>query len=460
MVATYLLIIMIAVTFICIYTITATRKHLIEQKEMQALTQANMVSNYISRYKDLSEESISFLLQKMLQLPNDSRLIRLDTDARVIFDSKETLKGKILTEPLAFKALSGSSDTDYTRESSGGSVVNASVSITEDKRVTGAVFIQFGVSDIDNYVEDMAKKMLLFALFFVLLAIVICHFFSSVVTRPIETLTHQLESAIESEEDDITLPSAGGGEIGKLVESFNKMTEKIRQQEEKRQEFVSNASHELKTPLSAIKLISDSLIQTPDAPKEMVDEFLNDMNVEVDRLTRIVNKLLTLTKMDSSVSVMRMEFLVMDFSDVIANAIKALRPLADSKNIELTYESEGPIYFKIERDRLWEAVYNLIDNSIKYTHEGGHVEVTLTKEDNTAKLTVKDSGIGIAQEEQYKIFDRFYRVDKARARETGGTGLGLSITLSAVELHGGSIQVESEEGVGTCFTVSIPITLK
>lgn len=238
------------------------------------------------------------------------------------------------------------------------------------------------------------------------------------------------------------------------------MTQKIQLQETKRQEFVSNASHELKTPLSSIKLISDSLLNVQSAPPEMVNEFLTDMNVQVDRLTRIIDKLLTLTRMDNSGSVSRMEFAVTDLTEICSNVTKALRPLAEQKHIELTYNAEAAIYSKVERDRIWEAIYNVLDNSIKYTKEGGTVSIDVGKDETSAIITIKDSGIGIASEELYKIFDRFYRVDKARTRETGGTGLGLSIALTAVELHGGNIQVESEEGVGSTFRIIIPITFK
>jgi len=238
------------------------------------------------------------------------------------------------------------------------------------------------------------------------------------------------------------------------------MTHQIQLQESKRQEFVSNASHELKTPLSSIKLISDSLLNVQDAPREMVDEFLTDMNVQVERLTRIVDKLLTLTRMDSSASVSRMEFAVADLTELCMNITKALRPLAEQKHIELEYNPQLTVYSKIERDRMWEAIYNVLDNSIKYTKEGGKVTMNLLKEENNVIIEISDTGIGIASEELYKIFDRFYRVDKARARETGGTGLGLSIALTAVELHGGNIKVESEEGVGSTFRIIIPITFK
>ena len=288
---------------------------------------------------------------------------------------------------------------------------------------------------------------------------VVSFIMSGVLTAPIRDLTEKLSKATE-EQTDYYIEKTSGGEIGQLVDSFNKMTQQIQLQEAKRQEFVSNASHELKTPLSSIKLISDSLLNVQDAPREMVDEFLTDMNVQVERLTRIVDKLLTLTRMDNSAAVARMEFAVTDMTELCSNIVKALRPLAEQKHIELIYTPEMTVYSKIERDRMWEAIYNVLDNSIKYTKDGGKVTMELTKDENNIIISISDTGIGIAPDELYKIFDRFYRVDKARARETGGTGLGLSIALTAVELHGGNIKVESEEGVGSVFRIIVPITFK
>jgi signal transduction histidine kinase len=288
---------------------------------------------------------------------------------------------------------------------------------------------------------------------------VISFFLAKIITDPIRDITEELSHAADEKRDYI-IEKNTGGEIGQLIDSFNKMSEQIQLQETKRQEFVSNASHELKTPLSSIKLISDSLLNVQDAPKEMVDEFLADMNVQVERLTRIVDKLLTLTRMDNSSVVSRMEFTVTDLSELCFNITKALRPLAEQKHIELTYDAEANVYSRVERDRIWEAIYNVVDNSIKYTKEDGRVSIRLFKVANNIVIEVSDTGIGIEAEEKYKIFDRFYRVDKARARETGGTGLGLSIALTAVELHGGNIQVESEEGVGSTFRIIIPITFK
>ena len=424
--------------------------YLLDQKKSDVLTQANVLSGYMSQYQSLSAETISYLLTQQ-HISTASRVIMVDADAVITYDSisEASLVGKTMFKQIVLSALSGSDITVAETNSDDEIVVSAAVPITVDKTITGVILLQSSAESIVEYTSQMTRNIVSLAIIVALIIALLAFVFSGIITKPIS------ESDTE-EKLDINY----GGEIGELIDSFNKLIDKIELQEQKRQEFVSNASHELKTPLSSIKLIADSLIQTPDAPREMEVEFLNDMNIQVDRLARIIDKLLALTKMDDSGAVSRMEFSVMDISELSASVVRALKPLAESKKIYLEYKSDIGIFSRIERDRLWEAFYNILDNSIKYTKEGGKVQMVVEREDNCAVITISDTGIGIAQNEVYKIFDRFYRVDKARSRETGGTGLGLSIALTAVELHGGNIHVESEEGIGSRFKITIPITLK
>lgn len=434
--------------------------YLLDQKKSDVLTQANVLSGYVSQYQSLSADTISYLLTQQ-HISTSSRVIMVDADAVITYDSiKEgSLVGKTMFKQIVLTALSGSDITVSEETIDGEMVVSAAVPITVDKTITGVILMQSSAESIGEYTSQMTRSILTLAIIVALVVALLAFLFSGIITKPIRNLTRSVVSMSEQDSEE-KLDIVNGGEIGELVDSFNKLIDKIEMQEQKRQEFVSNASHELKTPLSSIKLIADSLIQTPDAPREMEVEFLNDMNVQVDRLARIIDKLLALTKMDDSGAVSRMEFSVMDISDLTARVVKALKPLADSKNIELEYKSDIGIFSRIEKDRLWEAFYNILDNSIKYTKPGGKVQMIVEREDNCAVITISDTGIGIAEDEIYKIFDRFYRVDKARSRETGGTGLGLSIALTAVELHGGNIHVESVEGIGSRFKITIPITLK
>lgn len=459
LVLTYFLVIVLTFTIVGLYIANSMQQYSINQKKIQILSQANVIAGYISRYQDLSNESINYLLEQQ-QVASDCRVLMLNNDAVVTYDSNNgIMQGKYMPVSVILDAIEGNNSVEEYREDDEDLVIAAAVPIVKDKVSVGVIYYRASASDTVALMQQLWATMLMIAVLASLLVGVVSFVMAGIITAPITRLTEQMEKAAD-EDGDLIIEKNTGGEVGRLIDSYNKMTQKIREQEEKRQEFVSNASHELKTPLSSIKLISDSLLNVQDAPREMVEEFLADMNVQVDRLTRIVDKLLTLTRMDNPGSVSRMEFSVVDLTELCSNVAKALRPLAEQKHIELTYNAATAIYSKVERDRLWEAIYNIIDNSIKYTKEGGKVALDVFKDENNVIIEIKDTGIGIAEEEKYKIFDRFYRVDKARARETGGTGLGLSIALTAVELHGGNIQVESEEGVGSAFRIIIPITFK
>ncbi len=453
------MIIVLTLGLISVYITNSMNNYSLKQKEVQTLTQANVIAGHISQNQELTPESIAILLEKQ-QVSSSSRVIMLDKEARITYDSNNSiLLGKYMPTPAVLDAMNGKNNVEQVEDANGDLVVCAAAPVVKDKKITGVIYYQESAADTTEFMNEMLATMLMLVVLVSILIGVISFFLAGFITEPIRNLTQKLSKATE-EGTDYYIEKNTGGEIGQLIDSFNKMTEQIKVQEEKRQEFVSNASHELKTPLSSIKLISDSLINTQDAPQEMVNEFLTDMNVQVDRLTRIVDKLLTLTRMDNSANVARMEFAVTDLTELCSNIAKALRPLAEQKHIELVYESETTIYSKVERDRIWEAIYNVLDNSIKYTKEDGKVTMRLSKDETNIKIEISDTGIGIAPDEKYKIFDRFYRVDKARARETGGTGLGLSIAMTAVELHGGNIVVESEEGVGSTFCIIIPITFK
>nr|WP_283245384.1 HAMP domain-containing sensor histidine kinase [Congzhengia minquanensis] len=244
-------------------------------------------------------------------------------------------------------------------------------------------------------------------------------------------------------------------EIGELVTAFNELIDRVAELEEKRRAFVSDASHELKTPLSIIKLLSDSLIQTENPDPQFLREFLTDMNEEVERLTRIIQRLLDLTKMDQSHTNMNVE--VVSVTALAGEVCEKLKPLAENKQINFIYtRPDDDLMMPIDRDSMTEAIYNIADNSIKYTENGGTVKLELLRDLGNILIRISDSGIGIPKEEIQKIFDRFYRVDKARARDTGGTGLGLSIAMDAVKLHGGYIEVSSEEEKGSTFTIVLP----
>ena len=244
----------------------------------------------------------------------------------------------------------------------------------------------------------------------------------------------------------------GSDEYGRLAGEFNKLTDRLQASEQAQRQFVSDASHELKTPLASIKLLSDSILQN-DMDAETMREFVADIGSEADRLTRMAQKLLTLTKAES---VQDGEREVVDLSRIISQVFKMLIPLADQREIRLKCTMDKDCAVLTLEDDVYQIIFNLVENAIKYNHDGGQVHVRLLRRDEEVVVQVEDTGVGIPADALDHIFERFYRVDKARSRQAGGSGLGLSIVHDLVERNFGEIQVERREEGGTRFTVTFP----
>ena len=244
-------------------------------------------------------------------------------------------------------------------------------------------------------------------------------------------------------------------EMKALTRDINDIFNKAQLLEESRQEFVSNVSHELKTPITSMKVLSESLLTQSDVPAEMYREFMEDIVQEIDREAEIISDLLTLVKTDKGPDSLNKESVDMD--DFMELILKRLKPLAEKRNIALSYESYGEIKASIDKVKFTLAISNLIENGIKYNVDGGWIKVSLNSDHRNFYIKVADSGVGIPEDCIDHIFERFYRVDKARSRDTGGTGLGLAITKNIIILHKGTINVYSEPGKGTTFTVRVPL---
>jgi len=247
----------------------------------------------------------------------------------------------------------------------------------------------------------------------------------------------------------------GYTETEEIAKAFDALLDKLNKLDESRQEFVSNVSHELKTPITGMKVIADSLLTQNDVPAEVYRDFFQDMSVEIDRENKIINDLLSLVRLDKTNK--EMHIASININDLIELILKRIRPIAAKKNVELVFESFRPVVAEVDETKLTLAISNLVENGVKYNKQDGYVRVSLNADYKFFYIKVSDSGIGIPEDKQNYIFDRFYRVDKARTRETGGTGLGLSITKNAIMLHNGAIKVYSKEGEGSTFTIRIPL---
>lgn len=435
------------------------QQYTIKTYSREVLENANRLAGFAGEYLTGKADIVAFS-PALLTDRSPDRVLLLDRDSRVLYDSSEALsqRGKIISAPWVLAGLSGENAVRRTEEN-GLHFVQVAVPVYSGRTAVGVLLAKASSERLYTYFSHLQYRLVVIGISGCLLVGLFAVFISSIFARPLSRLTSQIREMSETDARKLE-HIRGGNEITELVSAFNLMVERIDDIDNRRQEFVSNASHELKTPLSSIKLICDSLLQNPDTDRAMVNEFLEDMNEQVDRLTRIVNKLLSLTKLDSSAveETEAFNFSTVNLQILVQNAVRALSPLAENKNIMIETHLPDSVFLRVDSDKIWEAVYNILDNSIKYTPPDGRVYVELYRDEENVYITISDNGIGMAEGEFTKIFDRFYRVDKARARETGGTGLGLSIALSAVELHGGYIEVESREDEGSLFRIVLPLT--
>ena len=240
-----------------------------------------------------------------------------------------------------------------------------------------------------------------------------------------------------------------------LSDELNTTIRRLRDANQSRDEFVANVSHELKTPITSIRVLADSLMSMDDVPVELYKEFMNDISKEIDREAKIIDDLLNLVKMDRSGVVLNRTSV--DMNAMLEQILKRLRPQAKLRNIEMTLETVRDVKADVDEVKFSLAITNLVENAIKYNVDGGWVHVSLDADHQFCYIKVEDNGIGIPEDQQDNVFERFYRVDKARSRETGGTGLGLAITRNIILLHQGIIRLTSKEGEGSSFLVRIPL---
>ena len=324
--------------------------------------------------------------------------------------------------------------------------------ITSEGAYVGAVLFSTLLQDVEDSVTDIITKITIAFAAVALIMAVLSFAMSSVVTKPILELTNAIRR-MGRQGRGVRVEVKGSDETAELGRAFNRMSEQIEAHDRVRDEFVSNASHELKTPLATMKLLSESILYEEKPDPALMKEFFQDVNHEVDRLTRVITDLLRLVQIDETES--EMEPVPVRLDEVVQRVLDRLRPLAEKKGISLSGTLQEATVSG-EAMRLEQVATNLIENAIKYT-DAGSVAVRVSVDGTEALFAVADTGIGIPEEAQPHLFERFYRVDKARSRGTGGTGLGLAIVERVIALHGGYIEVQSKLGEGSTFTVHLPL---
>lgn len=324
---------------------------------------------------------------------------------------------------------------------------------TTNTSVLGALYLNYSITDYKLYREDFIQYIWVTQLLTFVLAILMGWICSMMFGRPIKRIEDSIEKMSRGEEEEVYKNEYS--EIVEISYEFKQLMDKLNSQEKSRQEFVSDVSHELKTPLTSMKILADSLIGNVGMPEELYQEFLEDISKEIDRENQVITDLLEMVKVEKSKQEINISSV--NINEILESVLKRLKPIASVKNIELVFESFRPIVADIDPLKFATVVTNLVENAIKYNNTDGTVTVSLNSDHQYFFVKVTDTGIGIAEEDQERIFERFFRVDKARARETGGSGLGLAIAKEIIDKHHGSIKIHSKEGEGTTFIVRIPL---
>lgn len=457
LVITYLSIIVLTLLFIATYILASISQYLYNQKKVETMANANIIANIVVDYMKNDVDMIPYAI-KQLNLSDSVRVIITNEQAKVVYDSaaNNNIEGKFLINEEVMSAIRGQDVVTVQDEKDVGKVVQGAVSVISDSKNIGVVYLSEAAKTTEDFIADIRWILLVISLVVCVLIGVLSSVMADVIISPIEKLTGIIKG-METGSLTERVPVSGKDEIAQLGDAFNKLTDRLVEMEDKRRMFVSNASHELKTPLSSIKLLSESILSMPQLDEDNVREFMADINGEIDRLTKIIDRLLSLTKLDVESDTLDLQ--VTDINELAERISKSLKPVADKKNIKLSLMTDQEVLAMVDREKFWQVIYNVSDNAIKYTPAGGTVNLYVFNEGEFCRVEVLDNGIGIPQEEIDKIFDRFYRVDKARSRESGGTGLGLSIVNDVVSLHKGKILVDSTENEGTKFIIIVPKNL-
>lgn len=434
------------------------RINYIDEKKISLLTQSNIIADRLSPYvKEINSKYVNEMVTDIvmrLSMEIKSRVMVSDLNGKILIDSYNTLEGDRLNEEELSLALLGKNVAKQHYLEKYGRVMYVAVPIVNKGRVLGAVFISSSLEEIFSNIRSTMRKFMVLSFFSLAITAFISFIFADIISKPIEKLTEAVKRMARGKFNQ-KVEVYGNDEISNLGRAFNLMTTKLDQVDKQRREFVGNVSHELRTPLSSIKILSETLIQQEDTPDKIYKEFLKDIDSEVDRLNKIIDSLLYLVDLEKEN--IHLDYQVTYVNYLIQKIISSLKPLADKKNIALNFYEKVKIQVMLDKFKVQQSLINIIGNAIKYTPENGKVDVELYTEQDNFVIMIKDNGIGIPEDELPFIFDRFYRVDKARARKTGGTGLGLSITQQLIALHQGEIKVESTVNKGTTFYIILPL---
>ena len=448
---TNIVITMVVLIFLNIYSSSTNQNIVSQNKERSVISMSQLAASEIAELEVLNPSTVSAAISQMGRI-NYSRIIVTDHNGVAIYDSADTGNiGLYILLPEVVEALK-SNDVFSSLYHDGIIRSHCATPIVSYGRVIGCVYILEYDEEQGQLIKNLQYNILTITLVMELGIILFSILFSTVYSTRLRRIMASMRIIREG---DYTHKVKMGGqdELTVLGDEFNDLTERLQTSEGKRRQFVSDASHELKTPLASIKLLSDSILQN-DMDVPTIREFVGDIGNEADRLNRMTQKLLSLTKIESQQDG---TCEIISLTPTVQRVVRMLSRIAAENNITICTQVEDECPILILEDDLYQIIYNLVENGIKYNLPGGKLNIRIYRDGENAVMEVSDTGVGIPEDAIGHVFERFYRVDKARSRKTGGSGLGLSIVRNMVERHQGTIAVESTLGQGSTFRVTFPI---
>lgn len=464
----YLAILAVVLVLLNTYPLIASQNLLFSSKRDSLKSQAAVMASALMELESLNADQVARVMN-MLDSTGLSRVLVTDPSGLILYDSLDQPDPEDSEEDSSqvdenaqqeyhyalfqevVLALEGS-DVVYSQYRDGCFLSTAATPIVYRGMTIGAIYLTEEDTTQGALLMNLQQNLRSISLVLIAIALIISFFFSKVLTSRIGALLGAIRIVGEGEYGHRLQPS-GKDELAHLAEEFNQLTDRLQTTEEVRRRFVSDASHELKTPLASIRLLADSILQNEEMDQETVRDFVTDIGDEAERLTRITEHLLALTRLDS---LPVGETQVVDLAKVTQRAINMLTPVADAADVTVEASWKPGCTLRCTEDDLYQICFNLIENAIKYNFPGGRVFVTVRRDGDQVLLEVADTGVGIPEDELPKVFNRFYRVDKARSRAAGGTGLGLSIVRDTVRRHGGWVTAQRRQSEGSVFTVGFP----
>lgn len=429
-------------------------KKAVSNRSIDILSQAKILTNQIVFNDYLNDSSSEIINAQLEQLSNiyAGRIMVIDGNFRIIKDTYSLDTGKTIVSEEVMQSFRGEEISKYDSQNG---YIEMTVPLTkpESKEILGVLLVSVSTDSIMLNKDYLESSAWIIEVFDAMIIILLSLFLSGLLVRPFGRMEKEIVEIQNGYKTELDVPSYL--ETQNISIRFNQLFGRMKIIDESREEFVSNVSHELKTPLTSMKVLADSLNGQEDVPVELYKEFMLDIGNEIDRETKIINDLLSLVKMDRSAG--DMNITSVNINELLELILKRLRPIAEKQHIELVLESFRPVSAEVDEVKLTLAITNLIENGIKYNKPDGWVHVSLNADHQYFYIKVEDSGIGIPEDSLEHIYERFYRVDKSHSREIGGTGLGLAITRNAILMHRGAIKVFSTEGEGTIFNVRIPL---